>query len=194
MLYFSIAVISVALLLAAMIYKGNRLVGLFWDSYRIFVLTGGQEARAALIIGLSTVGQKHKEQLLYAIGRDLEEIKMMLHLARTSTDDDVNEKMRAMDSSFEALSKFDESEVLAIKQVYLDADEIVSIFSETKTSALLSAEVKSKFTQNFPEMVSAINKFHHNYFRNKYPTFKELSFNRRLKVWKQADLLHKKAP
>ena len=194
MIYLSIAVIAVALLLAVMIYKGNKLVGFFWDSYRIFVLTGSQEAKAALIIGLSTVGQNHKEQLLYAVGRDLEEIKMMLHLARTSTDDDVNEKMKAIDPSFEALSKLDPSEVLRMKQVYVDIDEIVSIFTETKTSPLLSAEVKSKFMQDFPKMVSAINKFQHNYFRNKYPTFKEISFNSRLKSWKQADLFSHKEP
>jgi len=186
-LYLGIGVAFLYVLVRRISRKGQELINIFWDGYRIYAVSGNQEARASLLIGLATVSKSHKDALITAISKDNQESALMLKLSQQDLDEETMSKMRLIYPEIDAMRSLDERGVVAIKNIQKDVKEVLEHFSTVEPDIKLSLAIKGKYSKDFPELVTAINRFKHRYFREKYPAMNEPTFLDRQKIWAAAE-------
>ena len=185
--YIAYAVIVVILTVIIFRYlgkKGDDLLNIFWDGYSIYVRTGNQEARAALVIGLTAVSSHHKTLLIECIEKDLEEFASEIYICRQDHDTETYQKILSIFPNIEAFKNLTEEDVSKLKKYISVTKEIIFNAKKLEHNVKLSIATKERFKNDFPQLVSAINKFNHLYFRQNYSTYKAPFLEERIHAWK----------
>jgi hypothetical protein len=193
--YFAYTVIAAFLLLIIYRYlnkKGGDLLNIFWDGYSIYVRTGSQEGRAALVIGLTTVSKQHKTLLIECIEKDIEEFASEIYICRQDHDQESYQRTSSIFPNIEAFKNLTEDDVLELKKYISVVRELVDNAKKLEHNIKFSLATKERFKNDFPQLVSAINKFNHLYFRQNYSTYKAPFLEERIHAWKFVENLKNK--
>jgi hypothetical protein len=193
--YLLYTILAVILLLSIFRYlnkKGDDLLNIFWDGYNIYVRTGSQEARAALVIGLTTVSKQHKTLLIECIEKDLEEFAFEIYICRQDHDPESYQRTLSIFPNIEAFKNLTEDDVLELKKYISVVRELIDNAKKLEHNVKFSLVTKEKFKNDFPELVSSINKFNHLYFRKIHSSYNAPFLKQRIHAWKFAENLKDK--
>lgn len=182
--YAAIAVLLIVVIFRYLSKKGDDLLNIFWDGYNIYVRTGNQEARAALVIGLTTVSKQHKNLLIECIEKDLEEFAFEIYICRQDHDPESYQRTSSIFRNIEVFKNLTEEDVSELKKYISVVREIIDNAKKLEHNIKFSLATKEKFKNDFPQLVSAVNKFNHLYFRQNYSSYKAPFLNERIHAWK----------
>ena len=182
LIYIAVGIILIIFIVKYLNKLSVGLINLFWDGYRIFIITGDEEAKVTIEIGLATVSKDHRQLLIDTMIKDINEELLYLHLSKQEMSNELKNQIIEIGIPTQITDEAQKEKLIRISKI----KEIIHKFNDFNGDINESILLKSVHRERFPQLISAINISNRKYFRNKYPSFNEPNLTERIEIWSVA--------
>jgi hypothetical protein len=181
LIYTAIGITVIFFIIKYLIKLSVSLINLIWDGYRIYILTGDEEAKITIEIGLATVSKDHRQLLIDSILKDINQEQLFLHLSKQELPDELKNKIHSFAKEVEISDDLYKEKLARIADTKL----IINKFKEFDGNINESIVLKKRHKERYPHLISAFIISNRQYFRLKNPSFNEPNLTERIEMWKK---------